>query len=209
MNIDLLYFDGCPTHVTAADLIREVADELGVSVVVQPINVETDEQARDLGFLGSPSIRVDGVDIDPGARTRTDFGRRCRLYPSSEGFAGAPPRDWLVAALRGEQPAAAGLPAGTTPTPACCASARKLVSLLVADWCPQCPSAKQYWQQLAPELDFELELVDIGTEVGRDLASKHGVRAVPSVVIDGRVLGAGVARPPYEDVVAALGLEAR
>ena len=47
-------------------------------------------------FLGSPTLRVDGVDIDPGAGERTDYGLKCRLYPTNQGLRGAPPDEWVL-----------------------------------------------------------------------------------------------------------------
>lgn len=59
--------------------------------------VETPEEADRVGFLGSPSIRVDGVDVlaEPGARV----GLTCRRYRTPEGFAGAPTLEQLRAVL--------------------------------------------------------------------------------------------------------------
>jgi len=53
------------------------------------------ESAERLRFLGSPTIRVDGKDIEPAARGRTHFGMSCRMYGSS----GVPPRELVEAAL--------------------------------------------------------------------------------------------------------------
>ena len=61
--------------------------------------VETAEEAVEARFLGSPSVRVDGRDIEPGAESRTDFGMRCRLYRSPAGHSGLPPLEWIERAL--------------------------------------------------------------------------------------------------------------
>jgi hypothetical protein len=50
-------------------------------------------------FLGSPTVRVDGVDIDPSAAERADFGVKCRLYRSDHGQSPLPPEEWIAAAL--------------------------------------------------------------------------------------------------------------
>jgi hypothetical protein len=213
MNIDLLYFDGCPTHPAACEMIDEVVADLGVEAMIRHVNVRTDEQAAELGFLGSPSIRVDGVDIDPGAAGRTDFGRRCRVYPGDDGFSGLPPRNWLEAALRGEEAAVDGVPvqdAGpvSCSRASCCEGAQAQnaheVVLLVADWCPQCPAARSYWSALAPELGFDLQIIDIGTPDGAAFARRRGIRALPTAVVDDVVLGAGVARPDRALILEAL-----
>lgn len=67
--------------------------------------VETPEAAETERFLGSPTLRVDGVDVDPGAAERDDFGLKCRIYRSDEGQTGVPPEAWIRAAL--ERPAVA------------------------------------------------------------------------------------------------------
>ena len=61
--------------------------------------VETPEEAEAVRFLGSPSVRVDGRDIEPGAESRTDFGMKCRLYRSPTGRSGVPPHEWIERAL--------------------------------------------------------------------------------------------------------------
>lgn len=48
--------------------------------------IETPEEADELRFLGSPSVRVDGRDIEPGAESRIDYGMKCRLYRSPTGL---------------------------------------------------------------------------------------------------------------------------
>ena len=213
MNIDVLYFDGCPTHPGAAAMVDQVVTELGVEAVVRQVNVLTDEEAAERKFLGSPSIHVDGVDIDPGAVGRTDFGLRCRVYPSADGLAGLPPRNWLEAALLGEV-LILGADSLQAAAASCCSSSAcgeaekeqtHTVALLVADWCPQCPSAKSYWSDLADEFGFELETLDIASARGAELAQQHGVRALPTAVVDDVVLGAGVARPARAVILDALG----
>ena len=62
--------------------------------------VESDEAAQSERFLGSPTLRVEGVDIDPGAAGRSDYGLKCRLYPTEQGLRGAPPDEWVLDALR-------------------------------------------------------------------------------------------------------------
>jgi hypothetical protein len=54
------------------------------------------EDAVRLRFLGSPSVQIDGLDIDPMARARTDFTLACRLYGSS----GVPPAELIESAIR-------------------------------------------------------------------------------------------------------------
>lgn len=99
MQVRVVYFEGCPNHKPAVDLVRSVADEVGVPIEIESVLVETPEQARVERMLGSPTIQVDGVDIDPTARSRDDFAFSCRVF---DGHAGLPPRAMIAAALTGE-----------------------------------------------------------------------------------------------------------
>ena len=99
VTIEVLFFDGCPNHPPTVQLAREVAATLGVAAEVREVLVEDHEDVEALRFLGSPSVRVNGRDIEPGADERTAFALGCRVYGSS----GVPPRDWMVAALGSAQ----------------------------------------------------------------------------------------------------------
>ena len=94
--VEVLYFSGCPNHEPAVRLAREVLRELGLGIEIREVPVETPEEAQSRRFIGSPSIRVHGLDIEPESRKRRDYGLSCRMY----GDSGVPPRDLLVDALR-------------------------------------------------------------------------------------------------------------
>lgn len=51
-------------------------------------------------FLGSPTVRIDGRDIEPGAEQRNDLGLKCRFYSTRGGLRGIPPDEWVLDALR-------------------------------------------------------------------------------------------------------------
>lgn len=96
MRIDVLYFEGCPHHRPTVDLTREVLAELGIEAELHEVEVRDPAEATRLCFRGSPSVRVDGVDIEADAGVRTEFALSCRMY----GGSGVPSRELLVAALR-------------------------------------------------------------------------------------------------------------
>lgn len=98
MTLEVLYFDDCPGHDRLLPVLRELAAEHGL--VLTQRRIATAAAAEHARFLGSPSVRVDGVDVEPGAHERTDFGLKCRLYRSSDGQSGLPPREWIDRALR-------------------------------------------------------------------------------------------------------------
>jgi arsenate reductase len=92
VRVEVLVFDGCPHADAAIRLARAASERLGPLVTVERVDVNTPERAEELGFLGSPSIRVNGADIE-GKTTPT--GRLCcRTY---DGGAGIPPA-WLLEA---------------------------------------------------------------------------------------------------------------
>jgi hypothetical protein len=100
MKIELLYFEGCPTYQEAETLIEAVVRSQGVQAEVELLEIKTPEEATRLRFLGSPSIRVDGLDIDPVARTSADFGLKCRIYRDGDRFVGVPPRELLERSVK-------------------------------------------------------------------------------------------------------------
>ena len=98
MDVTLLYFQGCPNWELADAHLQTLAAERGDLVVTRRL-VETAAEAERVGFLGSPSIQVDGGDVfaGPGAQV----GRTCRRYVTPDGVAGAPTVDQLRAVLTG------------------------------------------------------------------------------------------------------------
>jgi glutaredoxin len=96
MNVSLLYFDDCPNWKVADQRLTAIAAERR-DVVVTRHRVETMEEAERLGFHGSPSILVDGIDVF--AAPDAVGGLSCRVYRTPEGLAGAPTTEQLRAAL--------------------------------------------------------------------------------------------------------------
>lgn len=99
MLVEILSFAGCPGRQPARALVERVLHDLDLEADVREIAVEDEEAARVQRFLGSPSIRVEGRDIEPGADRRLDFALGCRLYPGEHGPSGVPPEPMLRAAL--------------------------------------------------------------------------------------------------------------
>ena len=100
MKIEVLYFDDCPNHQPAVERVREVLREEGIPEEVSEVNVPNDAAARTLGFLGSPSIRIDGRDVEPDARSSQHCGMACRTYMEEGKRQGLPSRETIRTALR-------------------------------------------------------------------------------------------------------------
>jgi hypothetical protein len=118
-RVEVLVFDGCPN---VNEAIRRVHVALGGdhgASAVRIVRVESAADAARLAFLGSPTVRVDGVDVEPGADRRTDFGLQCRVYSVGGRMDGAPAIEWISAALRGDRPEVDGSAAPLQP--GCCA----------------------------------------------------------------------------------------
>lgn len=95
MKVQVLYFEGCPNHQPTAQLTREVIRDFGLDAEVEEVEVKSIEDAQRLRFLGSPTVLIDGVDIESSARNSTAYAFACRTYSGK----GTPPRELLVEAL--------------------------------------------------------------------------------------------------------------
>jgi hypothetical protein len=72
--IEYLFAPGCGARQTTLDLVARVTHELGLRPETREILVTSPTEAEQYHFLGSPSLRINGSDIEPGATKRTDFG---------------------------------------------------------------------------------------------------------------------------------------
>lgn len=99
-RVEILYFDGCPHYAEVEQSVRTLLEREGVVADVELRCVVDEEDALTARFLGSPSVRVDGRDIEPGAESREDFGMKCRLYRTADGLQPVPPAAWIADALR-------------------------------------------------------------------------------------------------------------
>ena len=95
MQIEVLYFEDCPNHLPTVKRIKSVLHEEGCEAKVRELLVPDVETAQRVNFLGSPTVRVNGIDIEPAAQNRSDFGLMCRRYTG-----GVPSRELIRAAIR-------------------------------------------------------------------------------------------------------------
>jgi hypothetical protein len=98
-RVEILYFEDCPNHEEARTLVERVAAELQIEPQIEIVDVVDADAARRLRFLGSPSVRVDGRDVEPGADARTEFVLSCRVYRRDGWFSGQPEEQWIRQAL--------------------------------------------------------------------------------------------------------------
>ena len=98
-KIELLYWDGCPSYPEALDLLQSVLAARGFAAEVEVHEVHSHEEAEALRFPGSPTILVDGRDVDPeGAGGQPSLS--CRIYRLADGrVSPVPSREQLEEAI--------------------------------------------------------------------------------------------------------------
>lgn len=99
MTVEVLYFDGCPSHEALLARLPQLMARAGVDAPITLTAVQSVEAAHRERFLGSPTVRIDGQDVEAAASRRTDYGLKCRLYASATGLRGTVPDELVLAAL--------------------------------------------------------------------------------------------------------------
>lgn len=99
VKINFLYWEDCPSHERALEMLEEAIAAEGITPDLQIERVDSEEDARRLGFPGSPTIRVNGVDIDE--TSVGEIGLTCRMYFREDGrISPLPSPEAIAAALR-------------------------------------------------------------------------------------------------------------
>ena len=98
-EVELLWFSDCPNHAAARRMLEEVIAEAAPGTPIRDVDATDPVAAERVRFPGSPTIRVDGHDIDPTFVDSGDYTPRCRLYRTGSGLRGLPERSWIVNAL--------------------------------------------------------------------------------------------------------------
>jgi hypothetical protein len=84
MTVELLFWDGCPSHPEALAQLRRILDEERVAANIDIREVTSDEQAQQERFIGSPTIRINGEDVTTPTEEEA-FSLSCRVYQTREG----------------------------------------------------------------------------------------------------------------------------
>lgn len=101
MRVELLWFSDCPNHEEARRLLREVLRENSLPEEFVDIDSTDPEKAEELRFAGSPTIRVDGIDVEPGFVEPDEYVPGCRIYRVTGGrLQGTPAREWIVSSIQ-------------------------------------------------------------------------------------------------------------
>ena len=98
-SIELLWFQDCPNYLTARQMLIDLMTTIVPRAVIVSIDATDPSVAASLRFPGSPTIRVDGIDVDPSYSDPGDYTPRCRLYRTAAGLRGLPDTEWIRSAL--------------------------------------------------------------------------------------------------------------
>jgi hypothetical protein len=97
-KIQFLYIQECPHSEITWSLLAQSLETLGIQINVERIEIHDDLEADHYSFQGSPSIKVDGVDL--WEQKRDEYHMGCRVYPTPSGLIGHPTLEMLVERLR-------------------------------------------------------------------------------------------------------------
>jgi len=98
MKIRVLYLKECPNAGPALNLLRQGLHAKNVKEEIEVIEIRNEEEAKKHKFLGSPTIQINGRDIEQEKRAApTFFG--CRIYESGNGYSGVPPKEMIINAI--------------------------------------------------------------------------------------------------------------
>jgi hypothetical protein len=100
MKVEVFYFEGCPNRQPAVERVKEILKKEGLDVEVVEIEVPDHASAQAVGFLGSPTIRIDGLDVEASARSSQAYGMMCRTYLEAGQRDGIPSRDRIRVSMR-------------------------------------------------------------------------------------------------------------
>jgi len=98
VDVELQVLADCPNDAPATAMLLRALDEAGAAETpIRRTVVTSPQQAADLGFAGSPTFLINGVDLFAG--TERNIGLSCRMYPTASGWAGVPEAAELRSAI--------------------------------------------------------------------------------------------------------------
>ena len=90
MTIEILYFPDCPNYLPAVEHLQKALQEEHAFAEIRHVQVLDAATAVATRFLGSPTILINGIDVEPTARSGVAAGMCCRTYCGPSGPEGAP-----------------------------------------------------------------------------------------------------------------------
>jgi hypothetical protein len=97
--IEVLYVQDCPHYRETLAMVERVRVEVGIDTELHTTLVVDQDAADQARFPGSPTVRVDGHDVEPWSEPASEYVVGCRLYRREHHFAGQPEERWVREAL--------------------------------------------------------------------------------------------------------------
>jgi len=97
--VEILYTDACPFWKETLRALKEVMKELNLDIAVRKTKIANEEEAKRYRFPGSPTVRINGVDIDPAAKETVGY-IGCRIYSYKGRTYEYPPREMIISAFK-------------------------------------------------------------------------------------------------------------
>ncbi len=103
VKIDFLFWKKCPSHPITWERLQAVLNRLELQAELDRVEIHTDKDAVQHAFPGSPTIRINGQDIDPEGAREQRVGLSCRIYHDATGrTTPIPPEELIQRALENE-----------------------------------------------------------------------------------------------------------
>ena len=83
MRIEILYVPGCPNYHPAIERLRTILESQSLQAEIRSVPINSEDQAKALLFPGSPTIRINGEDVEQHAVFAPSLA--CRLYANRSG----------------------------------------------------------------------------------------------------------------------------
>ena len=99
MKVEVFYIDGCPNRQPAVERVNELLQGFRLTGNVLEVQVTDSASAIAARFLGSPTIHVNGIDVEPSSRTSDQLGLMCRTYVDGSQRDGLPSAELIRRAL--------------------------------------------------------------------------------------------------------------
>ena len=101
MKIEFLYFEGCASYKPALERLQKLLVDHKIESAIEMTAVESQQMAKTFKFPGSPTIRINGEDVDPHLESTLDkeYSRKCRVYNDNGALKGVPPVAWINSAI--------------------------------------------------------------------------------------------------------------
>ena len=98
----MYYFDDCPSWQQARENLQEALQLEKISAEVETIRVADAGDVHLKRFIGSPTIRIEGIDIEGPAAELRGYAYGCRVYTDGDCTTGWPSVTQVRRALQRE-----------------------------------------------------------------------------------------------------------